>query len=81
MSATHIHMALDVKGFLKNATKRQYRGMFRHNDGRTMTPDEAKDYLLDALAAGNEFIPFGKCDNFDPKSGCLGHPIAEGQSC
>lgn len=74
---TILHMALDVKGFLKNAPKRQYRGMFRHNDGRVMTPDEAKDRLLDELAKGNEFIPYGKCDNFDPKSGCLGHPNTE----
>ena len=77
MSALHIHICLDVKGFLKNAPKRQYRGMFLHDDGRQMTPEEAKDHLLDALAQGNEFLPFGKCDNFDPKSGCLGHPVEE----
>ncbi|WP_198045314.1 hypothetical protein [Cupriavidus taiwanensis] len=77
MSAMQIHMALDVKGFLANATKRQYRGMFRHDDGRKMTADEAKYHLLDELAKGNLFIPFGKCNNFDPKSGCLGHPIEE----
>ncbi|WP_316150095.1 hypothetical protein [Cupriavidus sp. BIC8F] len=74
---TRIHLALDVKGFLANAPKRQYRGMFRDDDGRQMTPDEAKHHLLDALAAGNEFLPIGKCDNFDPKSGCLGHPVTE----
>ncbi|WP_082080246.1 hypothetical protein [Cupriavidus basilensis] len=77
MARTQVHLSLDVKGFLKNAPKHRYRGMFRHDDGRLMTPDEAKSRLLDELAKGNEFLPFGKCDNFDPRSGCLGHPIEE----
>ena len=36
--------------------------------------DEARDVLMDELANGHDFIPFGHCDNFDFKSGCKGHP-------
>lgn len=39
-----------------------------------MTADEAKEAFLDMLVAGVQFIPVGACDNFDPRSGCLGHP-------
>lgn len=37
-----IHVALDVRGFLKNARfPRDYTRMFKHHDGRVMTPEEA----------------------------------------
>lgn len=47
--------------------------MFKHEDGRSMTPEEARDQLYDELAKGHEVIPFGPCDNFDYKTGCRGH--------
>ena len=69
------HMALDVKGALTNWKMNDFRGMFKTDDGRTMSPREAKQALLDALSDGHLFIPIGDCDNFDPKKGCLGHPV------
>ncbi|WP_321895971.1 hypothetical protein [Paraburkholderia heleia] len=70
------HMCLDVRGALTNWSKRDFRNMFKHDDGRTMTPDEAKAELLEQLSQGHNLIPFGKCDNFDHKEhGCLGHPV------
>ncbi|QGZ56705.1 hypothetical protein [Paraburkholderia acidiphila] len=70
------HMCLDVRGALTNWRTRDFRNMFKHDDGRTMTPDEAKAELLEQLSHGHNFIPFGKCDNFDHKEhGCLGHPV------
>lgn len=45
MAPKRIHMSLDVRGVLKNAKKRDYKGMFRHEDGRPMTADEAKSAL------------------------------------
>lgn len=79
MPRKQIHMCLDVRGFLKNSKKRDYKGMFKHDDGRTMTPDEAKDALLDELAKGHVVIPFGKpCDGFDYSGGgCPGHAIPD----
>lgn len=80
MSLTHesrsFHMCLDVRGALTNWKKKDFRGMFKHDDGRTMSPDEAKAVLLEELSQGRNFIPYGKCDNFDHKEqGCMGHAV------
>lgn len=73
MSRT-FHMALSVRGALA-AKNRDLKGWIRDDAGRLLSPDEARDALMDELSRGNEFIPFDKsCDNFDPKSGCRGHP-------
>ncbi|MNL01444.1 hypothetical protein D3C87_1219140 [compost metagenome] len=70
-----IHCCLDVRGSLKNMTKRQLTGMFRRVDGTKCTADEAKDHLLEALAQGKEVLPFGPpCEGFDYSgNGCPGH--------
>lgn len=71
---TTYHAALDVRSYLK-APKKALRRLFRHPSGkRSMTPDEARDVLIDELAKGHEFIPFGQCDHFDFKMGYKGHP-------
>ncbi|PRC92622.1 hypothetical protein [Solimicrobium silvestre] len=70
------HMCLNVRGFLNSAKKREYK-MFEHDDGTNMTYDEARNALFDELAQGHEVIPMGKCDNFDYKTGCKGHPNVE----
>lgn len=67
------HLCLDVRGFLMHAKKRDYRGIFKHDDGRPMTTDEAKRALLDELAKGHDKIACSECDNFDFKKGCQGH--------
>lgn len=78
MGERTIHLCMDVAGFLANNTrKRDYRNMFRHDDGRFMTPDEAKRNLLNCLAEGKRFLPFGECDSFDYQKGCPGHPSQE----
>lgn len=74
---TNYHLCLDVRGFLMNAKKRDYKGMFRHDDGRPMSQEEAKRGLLDELAKGHVKIPMAPCDNFDWEHGCLGHPAVE----
>ena len=71
-------MALDIRGFLMNNTrKRDYAHMFRHDDGRLMTPDEAKAELLNQLAMGRKLLPFGECEGFSYETGCPGHPVSE----
>ncbi|KAA1006521.1 hypothetical protein FVF58_26065 [Paraburkholderia panacisoli] len=71
-------MCINVRGFLENLPKKNYRGMFKHADGRSMTADEAKDAPLDVLAKGHNFIPYRNCNNFDFKEhGCMGHVKAE----
>jgi hypothetical protein len=88
MSKT-MYMCLNVRGALRNMTKREKRGMFKHDDGRTMTADEADDALMDELVKGHEVIPmsttcgnpcsYASCTGFDygPEGGCPGHATDE----
>lgn len=71
-----IHLSLDIRGVLTNWSDDRFFGMFRHDDGHKMTAPEVKAELLEFLSRGYEYIPMGKCDNFDPKSGCRGHADA-----
>jgi hypothetical protein len=69
---------MDVANYLaRHHRKRDYERMFQHRDGRRMSADEAKSYLLEMLAQGKRFIPVGECDNFDFNSGCKGHEQSE----
>lgn len=72
-----IHMSLNIRGFLSNSKfPQEYKGLFTHDDGREMSPEEARNALFDEIAKGHECIRFGACDNFDPKgAGCLGHDL------
>ena len=80
METKIIHISLSVRGALRNMTRRQLAGLFKHDDGRRMTADEARDVLMDELAKGHEVIPFGKpCEGFDYSGGgCPGHTQHQG---
>lgn len=68
-----IHCCLDVRGALKNFTKRQLGALFTDN-GKRVSADAARDALLDHVAAGHDVIPLGPpCNGFDYKTGCPGH--------
>lgn len=76
---TSYHMRLDIRGALLNWEPRMFRGMFKTDDGRTMEPREAKLQLMEELAKGRNFIPYGHCPEFDPiEKGCPGHPQVDG---
>lgn len=68
-----VHMCMSVKGVLKNWRPSQYRKFFTNDNGRVLTADEAKRYLLDEIGKGRLVIPMGECDNFDYQTGCRGH--------
>jgi len=69
-----IHMCADIRGMLENNTrKNSLKGVFKDDDGRSLTHEEAREYLYDCLAKGWRVIPYGDCDNFDYKTGCKGH--------
>lgn len=73
---TKYHLRLDIRGALLNWDMRMFRGMFKADDGRTMEPQEAKLLPMDELQKGNNYIPYGDCEGFDPKeNGCPGHPV------
>jgi hypothetical protein len=67
------HMHLNVRSALL-WPKSKLKGMLvDKTTGRYLTPDEARNALMDELSKGHEVIPIGECDNFDFKRGCLGH--------
>lgn len=72
------HCHLDVRGAIKNFSKRELASLFKNpENGRWLTADEAKDALLDHLAAGRVVLPMGPaCDGFDYSGGgCPGHAV------
>ncbi len=76
------HMSLNVRGFLShNKFPDKYIGMFRHDNGRSMEPGEAREILYDELAKGHEVIPMcfpNDCPDYDygKDGGCPGHEEA-----
>ncbi len=74
-----IHMCLDIRGFIRNNHfPRDYRGVFQHDDGKPMEPQEAQDFLFDCIAKGWKVIPCdSSCDGFDYQKGCPGHEIPD----
>jgi len=72
------HMCLDIRGALLNWKNRDFRTLFKHDDGRRMTAAEARLALMEELAKGRKVIPCGECSNFDYQTGCQGHETQEG---
>ena len=69
-----IHMCADIRGMLENYTRKcSLNGVFKDDDGRSLTHEEARNYLYDCLTKGWKVIPYGDCDNFDYQTGCKGH--------
>lgn len=76
MSTRTIHMCLSVRGALRwgNREFRQALKWTKKSDGTAFANiEELREELMDQLAQGHEVIPYGECDNFDPKTGCKGH--------
>ncbi|QIB09020.1 hypothetical protein GZ982_30205 (plasmid) [Pseudomonas fluorescens] len=69
------HVHLSVRGAIRDFSKRQLKGLFKLEDGRPCTADQAKDRLLECLAQGREVLPVGApCEGFDyAGGGCPGH--------
>lgn len=74
IGARTIHMRIDIRGAIMNWEDSEWRECVRDGDGKMLSPAEVKRGFLDELIKGNEYLPLGDCDNFDPKHGCLGHP-------
>lgn len=69
-----MHMAASIEGML-NFHKRpgSLKGVFKTDEGRPLSDEEARQYLNECLSKGWKVIPMGECDNFDYQSGCKGH--------
>lgn len=70
-----IHMRIDIRGAIMNWEDSEWQNCVKDENGKTLTPQEVKRGFLEELAKGNDYLPLGDCDNFDPKQGCLGHPL------
>lgn len=75
-------MCMNVKGFLKNAKyPRGYKDVFIDDDERTLSPAEARDFLLAELEKGRQVIPCsGECGNpcKHADKGCTGFDYSGG---
>lgn len=78
---TSYHMHIDVRNMLRKSKRdfwRDWKNVFTDDNGKPLTYDQARDALMDELAKGHNFIPFGNCDNFDYVKGrCKGHEDKE----
>lgn len=74
-----IHMCLSVRGALAQPDHvlKEWVGAFKTNGRPCTCVRDVRENLIEALAEGYEYIPSEGCDNFDPKRGCLGHPVEE----
>jgi hypothetical protein len=85
MTLRHIHMGIDVKGFVRNAQahrgKKGWLSLGAHDDkGRVLTADEVKAEFLSHVAEGHKVIPMGPCPTWDYQTGCPGHlPLPDPQ--
>lgn len=67
------HLSLNIDGAIRNA--KMLKGCITV-DGRVLnTVGEIRDFLHEQKRMGREFLPYGDCDNFDYKKGCLGHQV------
>ena len=80
MPSTGQHMCLSVRGALC-WSEEEYKGALKwmkQDDGSPFASiNKLRDALMDELSQGHEVVPMGKCDNFDWKKGCRGHPAKE----
>lgn len=68
------HMCIDVRGALRWGNKLLKKLFVDKETGKYLTPQEAKEHLLDLLSEGKRVIPFGEpCEGFDYVNGCPGH--------
>lgn len=71
------HTSLNIRNALDwSRTGKQKFAKYVFIDGKHLnTADEVNTWLLDMLSEGYEMLPIEECDNFDKKTGCLGHEI------
>jgi hypothetical protein len=71
-TAKYYHMSISVRGALRWIKKDL--GKLFINNGKRVSADDAKEYLMDKLKEGYEVIPYGNaCEGFDKVNGCPGH--------
>jgi hypothetical protein len=70
---TSYHLCMSLEGAIRQSDK-ELRGMFQFPGGGDMTPHQARQAFRIQLMKGHRVMPLSPCDNFDPQTGCKGHP-------
>ena len=72
-----IHICMNVRGALAQSDRelRAWVGNIEHDGVKCRNVSEVRRFLIEALGQGYEYIGPEECDNFDPKKGCMGHPV------
>lgn len=72
-----VHMVVDIRGVLR-WPNRKLAGMFVHEDGRSLSGPDAREFLLDQLELGHRVLPMGEpCEGFSYQTGCPGHEVTD----
>ena len=72
---TIVHGGVSVRGLLRRPRGQLRRTLVDPDTGRSLSPDEAREKLMDLLASGVEMLPLGEpCEGWSDKTGCPGHP-------
>lgn len=68
------HLRLDIEGAILNFKASEWRNSVKDDQGRTLTPAEVKRMLVNSLAEGKRYLPFGEpCEGWSDQTGCPGH--------
>lgn len=73
-----VHMCVSIRGLLRQS-RREFARTCKSvtHEGRPVTPDQFREYLMDELANGHEVLPYGEpCEGFSYVDGCPGHEVA-----
>lgn len=63
MSETMHHVCINLRGALRNWRAQDWRGCVIDDSGKTLTPEEVREYMFDQLAMGRKVIPMdSSCD-------------------
>jgi hypothetical protein len=76
------HGCVVVRSLLRQP-KAALRGVLKHPEAaRSMSPQEAREYLFDQLAQGREVLPISAgCGNPCARNGCAGFNYGEQGGC
>lgn len=70
------HISQSIEFPLMNWSKKDWNiatDYITEGDGKKLTAAELMAEFLRMHGEGFMYVPYGYCDNFDPKKGCLGH--------
>lgn len=68
------HLRADIRGMLLQPNS-ALTGVLQDDEGKALSPREAKVHLMNELQGGALFVPCAPCDNWSKTDGCQGHDV------